>query len=278
VNHEPGDPLAVQTEILTLAERHIEYRQLPGRGAGASDLVMLHEGLGSVSMWGDLPDRLSEATGCRTLVYSRHGYGRSSPLSAPRASDYMHEEARVWLPALLDALHVSQPILFGHSDGASIALIYASQPASAVKGVIAMAPHVMVEDITIAGIEWARAQFQESDLRVRLARHHADVDGAFWGWNRAWLDPAFRAWTIEQLLPSIVAPVLVVQGTDDEYGTVAQVDRIRRALPNVKYIEIPGCGHSPHRNQPGTVIGATRQFIQCIDGTPAGAVAHPPEH
>ena len=266
-----------QTDVLTLADRQIEYRLLPGRSAGSGDLVMLHEGLGSVSMWGDLPERLSEASGCRTLVYSRHGYGRSSPLSAPRTSDYMHEEARVWLPALLDALHITEPILFGHSDGASIALIYASEFERAVKGVIALAPHVMVEDITITGIERARAQFRDSDLRVRLARHHVDVDGAFWGWNRAWLDPAFRAWNIEPLLPSIMAPVLVVQGTDDEYGTVEQVDRIRCALPNMKYLEIRDCGHSPHRHHSDAVIRATLQFIQSLDGTSASA-ATPAEH
>ena len=264
----------VGTELLTLAERSIEYRLLPGRSAAAIDLVMLHEGLGSVSMWGDLPDRLCEVTGCRTLAYSRHGYGRSSALTGPRGADYMHEEARTWLPAVLSALQIQRPILVGHSDGASIALIYASDPAQPVRGVIALAPHVMVEGITIAGIERARTQYLDSDLRTRLAPYHADVDGAFWGWNRAWLDPAFREWNIERMLPFITAPVLVIQGTDDEYGSAAQVDHIRRALPSADYLAIPHCGHSPHRTHGSVVIDAVARFVQQLADDAPAAVAH----
>jgi pimeloyl-ACP methyl ester carboxylesterase len=256
----------VNSMILTVAERRIEYRLLPGRSAAATDLVMLHEGLGSVSTWGDLPDRVCKVTGCRTLAYSRLGYGRSSALTDPRGADYMHEEARTWLPAVLNALQVRRPVLFGHSDGASIALIHASDPTHQVRGVIALAPHVMVEGITISGIERARAQFLDSDLRARLAPYHADVDGAFWGWNRAWLDPAFREWNIEPMLRSITAPVLVIQGTDDEYGTVAQVDRIRRALPNSEYLEIPQCGHSPQRTHRSLVVNATARFVGRLAG------------
>jgi len=267
----------VNSEILKVAAKLIEYRLLPGRSAAAIDLVMLHEGLGSVSTWGDLPDRLCEVTGCRTLAYSRLGYGRSSPLTAPRGGDYMREEARTWLPAVLNAHRIRRPILLGHSDGASIALIHASDPLHLVRGVIALAPHVMVEDLTISGIERARGQFLESDLRARLAPYHADVDGAFWGWNRAWLDPAFREWNIESLLPSIGAPVLVIQGTDDEYGTVAQAERIQRAIQNFEYLEIPQCGHAPQRSHKSVVVDAVRRFVRRLAANDLDAAEPSPE-
>jgi len=251
----------MQTEQLNFEGRRIEYRFAGTAVANGVDLVMLHEGLGSVSMWRDFPERLAQATGCRTLLYSRHGYGASSPLDAPRGVNYMHEEARIWLPAILGRLEIRRPVLFGHSDGASIALIQAARPESEVAGIIALAPHVKVEDLSVQSIEAAKSAYLETDLRVRLSRHHRDVDSAFWGWNRIWLDPAFRAWNIEALLPSIRCPVLAIQGEDDEYGTMEQIASIARAAPCARLLALPACRHSPHRDQPQTVLAAAREFV-----------------
>ena len=251
----------MQIDELQFDGRRIEYRfAYPGPARGA-DLVMLHEGLGSVSMWRDFPEQLAQATGCRTLVYSRHGYGRSSPLDAPRRVDYIHEEARMWLPALLRRLQIHRPVLFGHSDGASIALIHAATPENAVAGIIALAPHVKVEDLTVRSIDAAQSAYRHTDLRARLSRHHADVDSTFWAWNRIWLDPAFRSWNIETLLPSIHCPILAIQGEDDEYGTMEQIASIARAAPDARLLLLPACRHSPHREQPQAVLAAAREFV-----------------
>ena len=251
----------MQADQLNLDGRRIEYRFVDPAAATGADLVMLHEGLGSVSLWRDFPEQLARATGCRTLVYSRHGYGRSSPLDAPRRVDYMHEEARVWLPAILDRLGIRRPLLFGHSDGASIALIHAASSGSEVTGIIALAPHVKVEDLSVRSITAAKTAYLETDLRTRLGRHHADVDSAFWGWNRIWLDPAFRDWNIEGLLPSIRCPILAIQGEDDEYGTMEQIESIARSVPDTRLLALPACRHSPHRDQPEAVLAAAREFV-----------------
>jgi pimeloyl-ACP methyl ester carboxylesterase len=251
----------MQADQLNLDGRRIEYRFVDPVVATGAHLVMLHEGLGSVSLWRDFPEQLAQATGCRTLVYSRHGYGRSSPLDAPRRVDYMHEEARVWLPAILDQLGIRRPLLFGHSDGASIALIHAASRGRDVGGIIALAPHVKVEDLSVRSIAAARAAYLETDLRTRLSRHHADVDSAFWGWNRIWLDPAFRDWNIEALLSSIRCPILAIQGEDDEYGTMEQIESIARSAPDTRLLALPACRHSPHRDQPEAVLAAAREFV-----------------
>jgi pimeloyl-ACP methyl ester carboxylesterase len=256
----------MQSDQLSVDGRRIEYRFVEG-GANRVDLVMLHEGLGSVSMWREFPEQVARATGCRTLVYSRHGYGRSSPLEAPRQVDYMHEEARLWLPAILGRLGIRRPVLLGHSDGASIALIHAASPESDVAGIIALAPHVKVEDLTVRSIDAAKAAYMSSDLRTRLSRHHVDVDSAFWGWNRIWLDPAFRSWNIEALLPAIRCPVLAVQGLDDEYGTMEQIASIAHALPDSKLLALEECRHSPHRDQPQAVLTAAQEFVAAMAGT-----------
>ena len=251
----------MQTDQLSVGGRRIEYRFVePDLDCGV-DLVMLHEGLGSVSLWREFPQHLAQGTGCRTLVYSRHGYGRSSALDAPRRVDYMHEEGRVWLPAILERLGIRRPVLFGHSDGASIALIHAASPGVEVAGIIALAPHVKVEDLSVSGIAAAKTAYLETDLRSRLSRHHADVDSAFWGWNRAWLDPEFRHWNIEDLLPSIHCRILAIQGEDDEYGTMEQVASIVRSAPNARLLALPACGHSPHRDQTRAVLAATEAFV-----------------
>ena len=224
-------------------------------------IVMLHEGLGSVSMWRDFPQRLADATGCDVLAYSRVGYGKSDPIRTQRNARYMHDEALVTLPALLDALQVERPILLGHSDGGSIALIFAGGTGRPLRGLIAMAPHVMVEPISVSSIEQAKAAYQSTDLPRRLARYHDDVDSAFWGWNDIWLHPEFRDWNIEEYLPRIECPVLAIQGENDEYGTMEQIERIARQARSVETVKLPNCGHSPHKDQPEAVLAAVRVFV-----------------
>lgn len=246
--------------FITVGPGEIEYALLEGRWADAPTVVMLHEGLGSLSMWRDFPRRLADHLGCRVLVYSRHGYGHSTPLSAPRAVSYMHDEAWLILPALLERLRIERPILFGHSDGGSIALIHASrQP---VRGIIALAPHVFVEDLSITSIAAAKGAFETGDLRSRLARYHADIESAFRGWNDIWLDPGFRSWNIEGLLPAIDSPILVIQGENDEYGTVEQMRRIALQGRDVELQLLPQCGHAPHRDQPDEVLQAVADWLQ----------------
>ena len=242
----------------------IEYAWL-GADAPAPLLVFLHEGLGSLAMWKDFPARLCAAAGCRGLVYSRPGYGRSTPRAADEswAPDFMHRQATQVLPALLDALGAArQPRwLFGHSDGASIALLHAAAHPAEVAGTIVLAPHIMVEQLSLDSIAKARQAFVQTDLRARLARYHADPDSAFWGWNRAWLDQAFRDWSIEAELDAIRCPLLAVQGLDDAYGTLEQIRGIARRVPRTQLLELADCGHSPHRDKPDAVISAARAFL-----------------
>jgi pimeloyl-ACP methyl ester carboxylesterase len=222
---------------------------------------MLHEGLGSVSLWQSFPRDLSRVTGRPVLAYSRYGYGRSERLRAPRTVRYMHDEALIVLPQLLDHFSIESPVLFGHSDGASIALIHAGGTDRPVGGIVALAPHVMVEDVSVASIGVAAEAYQATDLRSRLARHHEDVDGAFWGWNRIWLHAEFRSWNIEEYLPTISCPILAIQGTEDEYGSMEQIERIACAAPDVELLRLKNCRHSPHRDQPQEVLGAVRDWI-----------------
>lgn len=249
--------------LTMVAGGRIEYERIAGRTGGPT-IVLLHEGLGSISMWRDFPRRVAEVTGHEVLVYSRHGYGRSAPLTAPRPLRFMHDEALVVLPELLDTLEIRRPILLGHSDGGSIAIIHAGGSGRDVAGLVLLAPHVMVEEISVASIAAARVAYAQGDLRARLARHHEDVDGAFRGWNEVWLRPEFRAWTIEDYLPRITCPVLAIQGEDDEYGTMAQVDRIVAALPRTEVLELSKCGHSPHRDRAEDVLEAIRGFVERV--------------
>lgn len=227
-------------------------------------MLFLHEGLGSIAMWRDFPQRVSDATGCEAVVFSRAGYGSSDPIDAPRTVCYMHDEALIVLPALIDALELERPFLFGHSDGGSIALIHAGAAKQKLSGVIAMAPHVLVEDISVASIAAAKTMYMTTDLRERLARYHRNVDSAFWGWNDIWLHPDFRRWNIEEYLPAIDCPVLAIQGEDDEYGTMAQIDRVARGARDVDLVRLADCRHSPHKDQPAAVIDATAQFTARI--------------
>ncbi|ARP94457.1 alpha/beta hydrolase [Bordetella genomosp. 13] len=245
----------------------LEYRWIAPDRRDAPLMVFLHEGLGSVSMWRDWPDQACAAAGCRGLVYSRYGYGQSTPRPADEKwpVDFMHEQARDVLPAFLAALGVDArrepPLLYGHSDGGSIALLYASMYPDAVGGIVVAAPHIFVEDVTVAHIETARTQYRSTDLPARLGRHHADPDSAFWGWNDIWLNPDFRRWNIEEYLDGIRCPVLALQGVDDEYGTLEQIRGIRRRAPQTRLFEIPDCRHSPHRDQPDIVIRAVADFV-----------------
>ena len=246
---------------------HIEHQWI-GRDRTTGPLVVfLHEGLGSLSMWKDFPQRFCEASGCRGLVYSRPGYGASTPRPTEEAwgLDFMHRQAHEVLPALLKALHIDpstqKPWLFGHSDGGSIALLYAAKFTSQVAGLIVLAPHILVEDLTISSIEKSRVSYLDEDLRQRLAKHHADPDSAFWGWNSIWLHPPFREWSIEAEIETIRCPLLAVQGLDDEYGSLEQIHGIARRVAQTELLELARCGHSPHRDQPDLLIAAASAFV-----------------
>jgi pimeloyl-ACP methyl ester carboxylesterase len=236
--------------------------QLYSPAAGTNTtIVMLHEGLGSVAMWKDFPERVAEATGCGVLVYSRYGHGKSERLAEKRSVDFMHHEAKVVLPELLRHLEIERPVLLGHSDGASIALIYAGTRPQQVRALILEAPHVFVEDLGIRSITAIRKLYESSDLPKKLARYHDHVDQTFRGWNDIWLDPQFRDWNIEEYLAAITCPTLVVQGENDEYGTLAQVEAIQRRVPATQSLILPRCGHSPHRDQPSLALDAIGKFV-----------------
>ena len=239
----------------------LEYQWVGNIESAKPVIVFLHEGLGSLSMWKEFPSRLCQQLDFKGLVFSRYGYGRSTPKPAGERwpVNFMHEQAHDVLPRLLQALGVCRPWLFGHSDGGSISLLHAAK--FEVAGVVAVAPHLFVEDVSVTSIQKAREAYAGTDLKQRLGRYHDDPDSAFRGWNDIWLDPAFRNWNIEAELPSITAPVLAVQGADDEYGTLDQIHGIARALPKTRLLVIPECGHSPHRDQPDLLMRHTAEFI-----------------
>jgi pimeloyl-ACP methyl ester carboxylesterase len=240
----------------------LHVRVHEGSRATSPSVVFLHEGLGSLDLWKGFVDDVRTALGgVTTVAYSRHGYGRSDVTGHPRAVTYMHDEALIVLPALLTELGIQRPLLVGHSDGASIAIIHAGSGHD-VSGLVLIAPHVFVEDIGLAAIAAARTAYDEGQLRPRLERHHDDVDAAFRGWNDVWLSPEFRAWNIEGYLPSISCPVLVVQGDGDEYGTLAQVDAIERGVAGpCERLVIAGAGHAPHQQAGAEVVTAIRRFV-----------------
>ena len=246
----------------------IEHQWLGDEDRSRPLIVFLHEGLGSLAMWRDFPQRLCEASRCRGLVYSRPGYGRSTPRAAEEAwgIDFMHRQAHEVLPALFDALAIDTeadpPWLFGHSDGGSIALLHAARFSRRVAGAIVLAPHIMVEELSVASIAKTRTAYLETDLRARLAKYHDEPDSAFWGWNDIWLHPPFKQWSIEVEIEAIRCPLLAVQGLDDEYGTLAQIRGIARRMPQTELLELPACGHSPQRDQPEPLIAVASDFIQ----------------
>lgn len=241
----------------------LEVRRIPGPPA-APTIVFLHEGLGSATGWRDFPDRLATEVGCPALVYSRAGYGASDPPAGPWGVEFMHRAADGELPALLRATGVNDLILFGHSDGASIALLFAAAPPGArVRALVLEAPHVFVEDVTVRSIAALPAAFAGGGLRARLARQHRDVDALFHRWTRIWLAPEFRGWNIEGVLPSVRAPALLIQGAADEYGTLAQLDAIEARLSApVERCVVADAGHAPHRDAPDRVRARAAGFIR----------------
>jgi len=252
---------------LTIDAASLEYRMIGPRPDAAATIVMLHEGLGSITQWGEFPQALAERTGLGVFVYARAGYGRSSTVTLPRPLDYMQREAADVLPRLLDAIGLRRGVLLGHSDGASIAACYAgSHQDHRVRGLVLMAPHFFVEPEGLAEIRNARTAYQTTDLRARLARHHADVDAAFRGWNEAWLDPGFPgAFDITDALAYIRVPVLVIQGADDRYGTLAQVRAAQEeCYCPVDTMVMPGAGHAPHREKPDETLAAVAAFTDQI--------------
>jgi pimeloyl-ACP methyl ester carboxylesterase len=228
----------------------------------APTIVMLHEGLGCVALWRDFPVQLAAATGCGVFAYSRAGYGGSDPVDLPRPLDYMSHEARFSVPAVLDAIGFRRGILLGHSDGASIAAIYAGEHSDErIKGVILMAPHLFTEELGLASIAEARRVYETGDLRAKLAKYHAHVDNAFWGWNGAWLDPDFRAWNIEDAVGRWRVPALIIQGADDQYGTLKQIRAIEERSPApVESLILEACRHSPQIDQPQATLNSIVRF------------------
>jgi len=247
------------------AGHRLEYEWIGPKPDDATTLVFLHAGLGSVSSWRGYPAEIARATECSALVYSRAGYGRSDPIIPPRPLSYMHHEGEVVLPEVLDALHVRDAILVGHSDGGSIAIVHAGTGRShpRVRGLILEAAHVFCEDLSVASIEKDREEFLHGDLRARLVKHHGEnAEGAFWGWNRAWLDPKFREWNLEDYAAKVTVPTLVIQGEDDPYGTIAQVDSIERHVKGpVTRLMLPRCAHAPHRDAKEATRKAMIDFV-----------------
>jgi len=255
----------VEPAFLTASGHRLEYFRLRPTHAGAdrSTLVFLHEGLGCAARWKSLPARIVEATGHPALVFSRYGYGRSERLAAPRAVDYLHREALETLPDLFAQLDIVDPILVGHSDGASIALIHTGAAKWPVRALVAMAPHVFVEALTITSIAQARLDFDTTDLARKLGRYHDDPVATFRGWNDVWLHPDFRAWNIESYLAGITCPVLLIQGADDPYGTLAQIDAIERQVRGlVERTILSDCGHAPYIDQADETLNAIVRFLQ----------------
>ena len=247
------------------AGRSIAYEWI-GEGRGKPALVFLHEGLGSIHQWRDFPREVSEATGCPALVYDRYGYGQSDVLQEPRRDvSFMHDEALLALPALLKNLKITDPVLVGHSDGASIALIHAGA-GHAVRGVVAMAPHVFIEPLCLKSIDKAKEAFETTDLAQKLGRYHRDARKTFYGWADVWLDPQFKGWDIrDDYLPALRCPVLAIQGYDDEYGTMAQLDELaRHAGGRCELLKLEACGHSPFGDQPEKTLAAVTAFIRRI--------------
>ena len=252
--------------FLRIGAHDLEYRLIGPQPSQAPTIVMLHEGLGSAALWGDFPQSLQAATGMGVFVYSRAGYGASSPVTLPRPLDYMSREARDVLPALLDKIGFQRGVLLGHSDGASIAAIYAGGSGDhRLRGVVLIAPHFVVEDVSVSSIARIRETYETTDLRTKLARWHQNVDNAFYGWNDAWLDPDFRRWDISDYLAYIRVPVAIVQGDGDQYGTIRQIEIAQEeCYCPVDVTLIPQSGHSPQREAPEETLATVSEFVRRI--------------
>lgn len=255
------------TRFLELGDSRLEYLDIPAARTGRPEILMLHEGLGSVSMWRDFPQRLAEMTQSRIVAYSRAGFGRSSPRTAPWTPRFVHEEALEVIPRIRRTLGIERPVLFGHSTGASMALVHASRPEDDVAGVIALAPLTDVEASNVEAITNARRHYETSDWRSKLARHHDDVDAVFYGWNDTWLRDDFRAWNLRADLPRIRASILAILGASDEYSTPSQVELIRALAVNAKRFDfalLADCGHAPHRDQPRRVLSLSEKALDAV--------------
>jgi pimeloyl-ACP methyl ester carboxylesterase len=254
----------------------VEYGWVSAERRGAPLVVFLHGGVGSRAMWRGFPQELCDAAGYRGLVISRPGSGRSTPRASDEVwgPDFMHRQAHEVLPAVLSGVGIDEPVwLFGHSDGGSIALLYAARFGERVAGAIVLAPHIVVEDICIAAIERERVAYGEGDLRRRLAKYHDDPDSMFLGWSDAWLNPQFRSWSIESEIVAVKCPVLAMQGREDDFGTMEQIRGIARIVPQTEWIELADCGHSPQRDQPQAVIAASVDFLRRCGATAASSHA-----
>ena len=260
---------ALVPERLLIGGHSLEAARIEARRSNLPTIVMLHEGLGSVAHWKDFPLRLAEETGAGVFLYSRYGHGASEALREPRSVSYMHHEAQSVLPEILRMAGIERPLLLGHSDGASIAIIYAGTFPGSPAGLILEAPHVFVEEITVSSIAQAKVIYQETDLPQRLGRYHDNVDSLFWGWNNIWLDPRFRDWNIESLLDAIRCPVLVLQGAQDEYGTARQVEAIQRRIPSSSALLLDNCKHAPHRDRCEATLSAIRRFLDALPSAAA---------
>jgi pimeloyl-ACP methyl ester carboxylesterase len=252
--------------FLTIGDQRLEYRMIGPRPDQAPTLVMLHEGLGCVGMWGDFPDRLQAATGLGVFVYSREGYGQSSPAKLPRPLNFMHTEAQDTLPKILEAIGFQHGLLVGHSDGASIAAIYGgSHQDHRVSGIVLIAPHFIVEDVTISSIAEMRKAYDTTELRARLARWHADVDATVHGWSDVWLKGDFRKWDLSEFLAYIRVPVLIVQGEGDQYGTVRQIEIAQEECTcPVEVALLPNAKHVPQREAPEATMKAIAEFVERV--------------
>lgn len=240
----------------------LEAVRIEGSDLNLPTIVMLHEGLGSIAHWKDFPSRLAGKTGAAVFVYSRYGHGGSDALTGPRAVSYMHYEAQIVLPEILRKAGIERPVLLGQSDGASIAILFAGLFPDVPAGLILEAPHVFVEDISLSSIAQARMRYNETDMRQRLGRYHANVDSLFRGWNDIWLDPEFRSWNMESSLDLIRCSVLMLQGAQDEYGTTKQIEAIQRRIPSASAIILEDCRHAPHRDCCEATLSAIAQFLR----------------
>jgi pimeloyl-ACP methyl ester carboxylesterase len=256
----------VSMSFVDIDGQALEYQLIAAQRSDRPTLVLLHEGLGSVALWRDFPARLAQATACRTLIWSRLGHGDSAALVAPRTPRYLHEEALQRLPPLLSALAIERPVLVGHSDGGSIALLHAAARPDQVRGVVVLAPHEFVEEKALLGIRLAGESYAStgSDWRRKLARYHRDPDAIFQAWRDIWLAPEFRAWDIRDCLPNIRCPVLAIQGEDDEYATMRQIECIAEAAADVELLRLVDCRHSPHRDKPQAVVEAICRYLDRI--------------
>lgn len=261
------------TGNLTAQGKALEYRCVGPAPDQAPTLVLLHEGLGCVALWRDLPERLAQATGWGVFVYSRAGYGQSDPADLPRPLNYMTREATEVLPQVLDQIGFQRGVLMGHSDGATIAAIYAGSVEDfRVRGLVLMAPHFFTEEMGLAEIAKAREAFETTDLKGKMARYHRDPDNTFRGWNEAWLDPGFRAWDVSEVIDYLRIPVLAIQGREDQYGTLAQINEVAERSYAPVDVEVPDdCRHAPHLDQPEAVLRAVTEFTQRLTRIEAAA-------